>query len=301
MFISRKRTLADVLLGVVVVFWGTRATPSEPLSRGGGASGTARTSEFRPQSGDLPVVSAAHPMFPVLQDARKVLAHLRRTVRDFRCRVIKRERIDGILQDYNYIDMWVREESRVDGRIASPLSVYMEFLGPSPVVGRRALFIDGRNEGKILTRKGGKRFEYVITKIDPHGQSARSESLLPITQSGFTPMLAAIIAVLERHAAVDPAGENTEVQRIDGAKLDGRPCYVMRITHPTKQAGLDFHIASIFIDTELRVPVRIEKSDWPTRSDQAPPLIGEYNYTKVKVNLGLTDRMFDPRLLKTKR
>jgi hypothetical protein len=298
---SKTRTLAHVLLGVVVVLWGAQAFASEPVSPESAPSRSPRTSEFRPRSGDSPVVSAAHPMLPVLQAVEKELTHLRRTVHDFRCRVVKRERVNGILQDYSFIDMWVREETRVNGRIASPLSVYMVFRGPSSVVGRRLLFVEGRNEGKILARKGGQRFEYVVTKIDPHGESAKRESLLPITQSGFAPLLDAIIAVLERHAATDPAGENTEVQRIDGAKVDGRPCYVLRITHPKKQAGLEFHTASIFIDNELRVPVRIEKHDWPTPSDRTAPLISEYNYTKVKLNLGLSDEWFDPTLLTTKR
>jgi hypothetical protein len=240
-------------------------------------------------------------MVPALKDARQWLAGVQGTVRDFYSRVVKRERIHGRLQEYHFIDMWVREEVRAGDQIGSPLAVYKEFLGPDFVAGRRLLFVEGRNEGKILVRKGGPRFAYVITEVDPDSKSTKSESLCPITQSGFAALLTDFIATLERHAAVDPSGENTTVQRLQGAKLDGRPCHVLRVTHPRKQPGLEFHRVTLFVDAELNVPVRIEKIDWPSEAEEAGALIGEYNYTKVKINLGLTEGMFDPRLLRAKR
>ncbi len=302
MFVSAKRTRAPhLVVGSVALLWTSLALSSEPLRPSRAPAGNARPSQVRPLSAESPVIAAEHPMSPAVEALRKELAHLRDTVADFRCRVIKRERVNGPLQEYFYLDMWVREESRAGSQVATPLAVYMEFLGPSSLAGRRVLFVEGQNDGKILARKGGSRFEYVVTSIDPNGENARSESLLPITQSGFTPMLAALITVLERHAAADPGGTNTVVERIEGAKLDDRPCYALRITHPKKQSGFDFHTATIFIDAELRVPARIEKYDWPTPTDEAAPLIAEYNYTNVELNLGLTEQMFDPRLLKAKR
>lgn len=240
-------------------------------------------------------------MLPALKVAREWHSRLQLTVRDFYCRVAKRERIDGILQDYSYIDMWVREETRVGERVDSPLSVFMEFLGPSAVAGRRLLFVAGRNEGKILVRKGGTRFEYVITKVDPDRENTKSESLYPITHSGFIELLADLVETLEEHLATDPSGKNTIVERPEGAKVDGRPCHVLRISHPQKQDGLTFHIGTFFIDAELGVPARIEKLDWPSRPNGPSSLIGEYNYTKVQVNLGMTDSMFDPQVLRSKR
>ena len=240
-------------------------------------------------------------MLPALKDAREWLSQARRTVHDFHCRVTKRERIDGILQEYYYIEMWVREEVRIGEQVRSPFSVYMEFLGPKSVYDRRLLYVDGRNEGKIVVRKGGPRFEYVVTEVDPDRESTKSESLCPITQSGFVPLLAEIVATMERHMSADPSGENTLVTHPQGARVDGRPCHVVRITHPEKQDGLDFHAGTYFIDAELGVPARIEKLDWPKKLDAPAGLIAEYNYTKVQINLGLTDSTFDPKRLRAKR
>jgi hypothetical protein len=245
-------------------------------------------------------VPASHLIVPAIAETREWLAQVQRTVRDFQCRVVKRERIHGVLQNYYFIDMWVREEVRTGDQVSSPLAVYLEFLAPSSAAGRRLLFVEGRNEGKILVRKGGPRFSYVITKVDPDSKSTKTETLCPITQSGFAALLTDFIATLERHAAADPAGDNTMVERPQGARLDGRLCQVLRITHPRQQPGLEFHKATIFMDAELGVPVRVEKLDWPPRPGDAPPVIGEYNYTNVKINVGLTDAMFDPRILKAK-
>jgi hypothetical protein len=288
--------IASVLVACVAV---DDSLASEPLAPSGRAP--SRPPQVKRLSAEAPVVAAGHPMVLAVDILGKELEYLRAAVRDFRCRVTKRERINGLLQDYFYIDMWVREEVRTGSQVTSPLAVYMQFVGPSEYEGRRVLFVEGQNEGKILARKGGDRFEYVVTKIDPNGENAKSESLLPITQSGFTPMLAELVAVLERHAAADPSGTNTHVERIEGAKLDGRPCYAIRITHPRQQADLEFHTATIFIDSELHVPARIEKTDWPSPAADAPPLIAEYNYTNVQVNIGLKEQMFDPRLMRKKR
>lgn len=295
MFVAPNRTLVLFLLLTCVLCCGAWA--SEPEAAGGNSPPTG---EVRQLSAESPVVVPDHPLSAALDDLQKELAYLRREVHDFTCRVVKRERINGLLQDYQYIDMWVREAARDTGGAASPLAVYMEFRGPSDLAGRRALYVEGENNGKVLVRKGGDRFAYVVTEISPDGPSARTESLLPITQSGFTPMLEALIGVLEVHAAADPNGQNTKVERIAGAKLNDRACDVIKISHPRRQDDLTFHAISIFIDAELHVPVRIAKLDWPQEPEDAPPVIAEYNYTHVKLNVGLADRMFDERLLKAK-
>jgi hypothetical protein len=288
---------ASMLLAFAAILFAHRAALSQSAIGGTSPTTPKRSAEYRAEAARAPGVAADHPLLPVLDDAHEWLDHVRRTVRDSRCRVVKRERIDGVLQDYYYIDMWVREP--VPGR--SPLSVFMEFLGPSPVEGRRILFVEGRNEGKILVRKGGKRFDYVVTKVDPDSESGRGESQYTITQSGFVSLVGDIVATLERHIKADPSGRNTTVERPQGAKLDGRACHVVRITHPEKQDNLDFHVGTYFFDVELGVPCRTEKLDWPSRAGADLPVIAEFNYTKFQLNVGISDRTFDPQILRARR
>jgi hypothetical protein len=245
-----------------------------------------------------PATDAPHPLTPVLEYARKEQAFLRNTVKGFTCRLVKRERIEDALQDYHSIDMEVREEIRIGERIEKPLSIFLRFLGPDDVAGRRVLYVEGRNEGQMLVRNGGKRFAHVVVKVDPRGERASRESLVPITEIGFEQLLSRMIVILETHARVDATGKNTEVRRIAGAKLDKRPCTVIRITHPEKQVGLNFHEANVFVDDTLHVPVRVDYSEWPEQPGAAPRLMAEYSYTHLELNPTLGDDHFDPALLR---
>ncbi|HEY2895460.1 MAG TPA: DUF1571 domain-containing protein [Pirellulales bacterium] len=235
-----------------------------------------------------------HPIASVLDYARREQSYLRESLRDFTCRLIKRERINDILQDFTYIDMWGREEIREGDRIVQPMSIFLLFQAPKNVAGRRVLFVEGQNEGKMLVRNGGRHFDYVVVNVDPNGETAREESLVPITQSGFNRILAQMIQILERDMQIDPSGQNTKVERIAGAKINKRPSSVVRIIHPQKQEGLEFHIANVFVDDELHVPVRVDLSLWPTHSGQKPPILAEYTYTDLKLNVGIPDNVFTP-------
>ena len=49
-----------------------------------------------------------------------------------------------------------------------------------------------------------------------------------------------------------------------------------------------------FIDKELNIPVRYAAYDWPAAPGEEPPLMEEYVYVNVKLNVGLSDEDFDP-------
>jgi hypothetical protein len=258
-------------------------------------------SNYRPSPAEPPADWAAHPLSPVIDYARNEQDYLRQTIRDFTCRLVKRERIGGFLQDMHYIDMQVREEIVRDSRLAQPLSIYLHFLGPQLVAGRKVVYVDGQNEGKMLVRNGGRHFDYVVVGVDPNGENARQETLVPITQIGFNRLLGQMIEVLERHRQADPAGTNTKAERIAGAKINQRPCTVIRVTHPLEQPGLEFHVANVFVDDELHAPVRVDYFGWPTSPRAAAPLIAEYTYTDLQLNVGLQDAAFSRARLRSSR
>ena len=248
-----------------------------------------------------PAIASQHPLTAVIEYARHEQQYLRQTVNDFTCRLIKRERIGGFLQDYHYVDMEVRQEITADGRLVQPLSIYLRFLGPKLVAGRKVIFIEGRNEGKMLVRNGGRHFDYVVVRIDPNGKNAREETLVPITDIGFTRLLGRMIELLERHRIADPTGQNTKTERIVGVKINQRPCTLIRVTHPRQMDGLEFHVANVFVDDQLHVPVRVDYSDWPKYPRGPVPLIAEYTYTELKLNVNLPDAAFSRGRLRSRR
>lgn len=263
-----------------------------------GAATQQKTGLIAPQ---IPRASAEHPLESVLEFARREQSYLRNTVRDFTCRLVKRERIEGVLQDHQYIDMRVREEVSDAGRVLQPFSIYLQFVGPAKLAGRRVLYVDGRNDGKLMVRNGGRHFDYVVVNLDPESDTAREESLIPITKTGFNQILDQMIGILERHQSIDPTAANTKVNRIEGAKLNKRPCTVVRVTHPQQQKGLEFHVANVFVDQELHVPVRVDIASWPKHPENPSPVLAEYTYTDLKINVNLPDNAFSPAQLKKDR
>jgi len=275
----------------------TAATPTAATPTAATPTAATQAEAFRPAvAGPRPV--GDHPLTRVLKFAHEERAYLQQTVRDFTCRVTKRERIEGELQDYYFIDMRVREQSYAGGQETRPLSVFLEFLGPSDVEGRRALFVAGQNDDRLLVRKGGRRFGYVVIDVDPFGESVKRECLMPINEIGFSHLLDRTIRTLEQDLAADPSGDNTIVEHITTATINGRPCQMLRITHPLRRDGLQFFSASMSIDSELHVPVRFDVYDWPETPGQQPPLMAEFTYTNVTLNVDLDDASFEPAILR---
>jgi hypothetical protein len=286
----------------MLLFSGAASAPQGLHAQQAGTAATTpasatRADAFRPAvAGPRPV--SDHPLARVLKFAHEERAYLQQAVRDFTCRVTKRERIDGELQDHYYIEMRVREPSSAGARVTQPLSVLLEFLGPSHVEGRKALFVAGQNNDKLLVRKGGRRFGYVVMDVDPFGASVKRESLMPINEIGFSQLLDRTIRTLQQDVAADPSGKNTIVEHITTATIDGRPCEMLRITHPRRGDGLQFYSASMSIDSELHVPVRFDVYDWPETPGQQPPLMAEFTYTNVALNVNLSDATFAPAILR---
>jgi hypothetical protein len=234
----------------------------------------------------------AHPLDPVLELARRTHEQALNRVQGFSCRLAKQERIDGVLQQPRLIDLRVREKS--------PYSIFLDFLAPADVVSRRILYCEGKHDNKMLVRKGGRRLDFIVLRLEPHGYKAQAESLVPITQVGFHRLLAGMVEMLQQQVEADPSGANTQVQWLETAELQGRPCLGVRIVHPQPSPDLGFHIAEVYLDRQLQLPVRIEARGWPESPGSTPPLLGEYLYTDLELNSRLGEEHFDAVLVRGK-
>jgi hypothetical protein len=105
-----------------------------------------------------------------------------------------------------------------------------------------------------------------------------------------------IIDKVEADMRADPTGENTQVTFFLGAKVNGRVCTHFHVTHPQRAEGLSFYMASVYVDDDLQVPIRIEGYDWPEDSGD-PVLLEEYTFTHLQLNVGLTDASFATSLV----
>jgi len=232
-----------------------------------------------------------HPLWPALKLAVESYQHSRKNVRDYSCKVIRRERIRGVLQPQEFMTAKVRHQRTRDGKVAVPFGVYLKVLAPSKVKGREVLFVDGQNDGKMLVRNGGKRFAFVTTKIAPESDTAMASNRYPITDFGFENLVKRLIVVVKEDMLIS---SDTEVRFFEDAKIDGRSCTAVKVTHPAYDERLRFHIATVFVDNELRVPIHYEAYDWPEEKGADPVLLEQYTYRDIKINEGFTEYDFDP-------
>jgi hypothetical protein len=239
-------------------------------------------------------VADTHALDPVLAMARETLAYIQQNVDDYTALVVKRERIGGKLGDYEYMESKVRNRKLQDGKIVVPLSAYLKFVKPKNIAGREVVWVEGENGNKLRAHEGGFLGKTLPSVwLDPHGAMAMRGNLHPITDIGIENLVTKLIEKGERERQY---GE-CEVKFIPGATINKRVCTVLQVVHPVPRQEFEFHMAQIFIDDEMKLPIRYAAYLWPTSPDMKAPhpdlVIEEYTYLNLKINQGLTDRDFD--------
>ncbi len=242
--------------------------------------------------GNHPPTASAHPLDPALEVARGSLQHIRQNIHDYSAILVKRELIDGSLTDYEYMGVKVRNRKQANGQLITPFSVYMAFLKPAAVKGREVIYVENQNQGHVVAHEGGMKGRFLPTvTLDPHGMLAMRGQRYPITEVGLENLVVKLIEKGER----DRQRGECDVQFQQGAKVGGRECTVLSVSHPVERPYFDFHIAQIFIDNELNMPVRYCAYTWPETVGGEPVLLEEYTYQNIKTNIGLTDADFDQK------
>ncbi len=111
----------------------------------------------------------------------------------------------------------------------------------------------------------------------------------PLTELGISNLTRRLIEVGQH----DMQYGECDVKNFENAKVNGRPCTVIEVIHPTPRRTFLFNKALIYIDNQLQLPIRYEAYDWPTEPGGKPVLLEEYTYMNLQVNPGLTDADFD--------
>ncbi len=236
--------------------------------------------------------TSGHPLAWTFRYATARSDYIQKNVRDYTCRLIKRERIDGDLQDFQFINVQMRCEQKRDGKVEQPMSVFLQFLAPKILADRRVLYVEGQHDGNILVRKGGRSLGYLKLELDPTGRTAQRETKYPITDVGFDKIIQRLLDIVADDIKHDPTAANTKVSHFRNAKVGDRVCTHIQVLHPKPGEGLQFHKASLYIDDNLHVPIRLVVHDWPKTEGEKPPLLEEYVYVNLKLNVGLSDADF---------
>ena len=230
-----------------------------------------------------------HPLDPALNMARKGLDHIRNDIRDYQCYLVKRERVNGKLGNKETMFVKIRQRHRNSAGLEKPFSIYMRFVRPEAIKGREVIWVEGRNDNKLVAHESGWK-GFIRANLDPNGRMAMSGNRYPVYEAGIENLVAKLIEKAER----DRQAGHCKVEYFRDAKINDRLCTLIQVTHPEKRQPYDFHIARVYIDQEMNIPVRYAAWSWPKTADGKPQLEEEYTYLNVELNKGFTDRDFDP-------
>ncbi len=228
---------------------------------------------------DLTLQPDEHPLVPVIRVLKASGEHIDQNIHDYSCTLVKQERVEGTLGDKQQIFMKIRQQ---------PFSVYMSFI--QPYQGREVVYVAGQNENEMVVLEAGwKRKVLGKLHLDPEGTVAMSGQKYPITQVGMRNLINKLVTMFE----ADIKFSESNVTSNPDMKIGGRSATMIQIVHPIARQNFHHHVARIFIDNELGVPIHYDAYGWPGQAGQQPPLELSYTYTNLKINNGYTARDFD--------
>lgn len=228
---------------------------------------------------DLTPQPGEHPLMPAVRMAKEGLARIDATIDDYSAMLIKEERIDGTLNPKEVAFIKVRHQ---------PFSVYCYFLQPHK--GRECLYTagPGNSKGVLSARDCGFRKRLGVFDLDPEGRLAMAGQKYPIMKLGVRNLMEELAVV----GSNDMAYQECEVD-VKQSAINGRPCTLIEVVHPIPRQNFRFHKAEIFIDNELKLPIRYAAYMWPANPGEQLPLEEAYTYLNIKINNGYTDADFD--------
>lgn len=235
-----------------------------------------------------------HPLDPALELARYGREKINKTIKDYTCTLVKRERIDGELQGYEYAFAKIRNSEALGGEVIKPFAVYLHFLKPSSIRGREVIYVKGRNDNKLVAHEGGRAGAFLPTVwLDPDSMLATKGQRYRIYDLGLKNLVDKLIKEAERDKAA--GRKQCEVTFREGAKINGRACTLMEIKSPKADPSRkpDYHLTQVFFDDELQLPIRYVNYGYPVKDGAKPPVIEEYTLLNLKLNVGLKDKDFD--------
>ena len=230
-----------------------------------------------------------HPLQPLLVEARQALEYIEQEVHDYTCTLVKRERIDGKLLPQETLFAKVLHGNGHPGEEASsPDCIYLRFDSPAALSGREILFKRDGEPLKLLVRNGGQRLAFLTLELEPTCALAMQGNRYPVTEFGIKQLVERMIRLGEKE--LDHA--ESEVRIDEQATLDGRRYRCIEVLHPQRGDHFAYHLARVYIDEELQLPVRFEAYDWPNEPGAEPPMLEEYSYRNIQLNVGLSSDDF---------
>jgi hypothetical protein len=218
-----------------------------------------------------------------MEQAIALLAEVRlcfRNVRDYECRLVKRERVKSTLLPEEVMILKVRNK---------PLSVYLRCDSPGPDKGMEVCYVEGRNQGMMRVHPAGVLGILGFWSVDPHDPRAFEKNRHCITEAGLGSLLDSTSRYWDMERRL-----NATLVHIADDSVDGRACTRIETIHPDRGAGPFYgYLCVLWLDKVTHLPAGAETYDWPRRGGPSGgDLLESYRYLDLRCNVGLGDDAF---------
>lgn len=222
---------------------------------------------------------------------KKARTQHRRNVSDYACTFVKQE----------WLPSGMSREQEIETKFrAEPFSVMMHWIR-NPGLAQRVIYVKNRWVDEDAGNPD-EREQAVCRPIPPldsliksikqpiRGSRAKKASRRCIDEFGFERSFDLLIEYCE----LARSRNELHLEFKGDSEFDGRPTWVIRRELPYTRKGGPYpdRIAEIHIDKKFKIPVAV----YCYADDDMTPekLLGKYEYRNVRMDIGLTDRDFDP-------
>ncbi|RJO73039.1 MAG: DUF1571 domain-containing protein [Myxococcales bacterium] len=168
-----------------------------------------------------------------------------------------------------------------------PRTVYMKWIGVEKK-NQEIIWGEGKNDGKIHAHKGS--FPDLTVNLGTNDWMAMKDNRHPITDSGFphtVGLIAKDMKLAQQHPDWKVSVKDLGTMKVYGA---ASACYE---AETDKAAHPEFYgyKALICMHNALKLPTKVQIWD---KEDGKVRLVEDYGYENIKVNVGLSEKDFDP-------
>lgn len=223
-----------------------------------------------------------------LEALKAMLDRYDRTIHDYSCTFIKKERVNGQLRNEQIMSAEFMEE---------PFSVHLKWDELGDSMAQQAIFVDGKitddNGNKMAWAQPKSPLNLIVNRVeqDIWGANAKRASRKPISNFGVANSLRLII----KYCDIAYADGDLDLRYVGEGTIKGRKTFVIerRLPFDGNEDGKypDAYLI-VHIDEENLIPAAAVAYNKDQVSEET--LLGSYVWTDFKPNLGLTEDLFTP-------
>jgi len=223
-----------------------------------------------------PKVKGEEALAKALADAKATYAK----TRDYSGYMVRQERIGGKLQAEQTAEVRVRVE---------PFCIYTLTVAPKALFAQEMAYVTDKKDNKVRLKAAGPAGSGGFVSVAADDAKANADSKYTLPHTGIGAVLKRVEAALDAESAA-----KNPVQVIASEyKFNDRPCTRYEIfcdrAHPKRFAAR----MCVYIDTELKLPVRFEAYDTAKPGEKEGELLECVSFVKLVMNAGLGDSVFD--------